>query len=149
MFINNFIWTEIFIEYLLQYHPQAGGATERLNRTVKQLIQANIKAEKTWKSSFPGILEGLHSTPHSMTGKSSYLLMTGKNMRDSLAIIQPKYVYTHHVTDDLKKTVQTAQRKMCSYYDQKRSTKKHRFKVGDHVKIRLPQSFQKHKLSNK
>ena len=28
------------------YHPQANGATERLNKTLKQLIQANILAGK-------------------------------------------------------------------------------------------------------
>ena len=54
------------------YHPQANGATERLNKTLKQLIQANILAGKSWSESLRCVLETFRCTPHSTTQCSPF-----------------------------------------------------------------------------
>ena len=131
------------------YHSQANGATERLNRTIKQLLQANILAGKTWKQSLRDILENFRSIPHATTGKSPYFLMTGREMRDSLSRLQPNQENIQHckkIAQSVEETVQSRQKKMCHYWNTKHSAKKHTFKVGDKVKVKLPDKL--HKMSS-
>ena len=70
------------------YHPQANGATERLNRTIKQLLQSNLLAGKQWKEALQDVLVAIRSTPHSTTGHSPFFLMTGREMREVWSTLQ-------------------------------------------------------------
>jgi len=130
------------------YHPQANGATERLNRTIKQLLQANIQAGKAWKTAVRDVLSSIRSTPHSTTGKSPFFLMTGREMRERWSTLQPPSAASLDSmtsAEGVRNTVQKKQSAMTQAFNSRNNTKPHQFSVGDCVRIKLPS--KSHKLS--
>ena len=64
------------------YHPEGDGQTERLNRTVKNMLKSLEKAEKRdWKSHLSKLAFAYNSTKNKSTGYSPHFLMFGRESR--------------------------------------------------------------------
>lgn len=131
------------------YSPQSNGAVERLNQTIKNLLQVGIKDGLQWRENLSNVLLAIRSTPHSTTKESPFKMMTGREMRVKLSALQPTGVQGKEVqrTDAVRKRVVEVQKKSKDRYDARFTTKANRFKKGDIVRIKLP-SRQK-KLASK
>ena len=148
---NNFL-KENEIEHILTpvYHPQGNGATERLNKTIKQLLQANLLAGKSWTDALRDVLVSFRSTPHATTKCTPFYLMTGREMRDRLMLLKPpsgniskNNIDQTIVKSVLQEVVIKNQNKMCQYYDARNRVKVHKIKIGDLVRVKLHSSAHK------
>jgi len=62
------------------FHPQTDGQTERVHRTVEQILRNYIQSDETeWVSLLPAVELGYNCTSHSSTGKSPFEVMIGEN----------------------------------------------------------------------
>ncbi|GFU10251.1 retrovirus-related Pol polyprotein from transposon 412 [Trichonephila clavipes] len=60
-------------------HPEAMGAVERWNRTLKDMLNKNIQVhENEWDVHLPYLLFAYRETPHTLTGASPYQLVYGR-----------------------------------------------------------------------
>lgn len=63
------------------YHPQANGAVERLNQTIKRGLYAlSQEHPETWPGLIPRVLRTYRATPQESTGISPAEFMTGKRL---------------------------------------------------------------------
>lgn len=61
-------------------HPQTDGQTERLTRTLEQMIRTYIQADDSeWEDLLPALELAYNSTPHSSTQLSPFEVMIGEN----------------------------------------------------------------------
>ena len=62
------------------WHPQTDGQTERLNRTIEQMLRTYIQSrEEEWPHLLPALELAYNCTPHSATGLSPFEVMIGEN----------------------------------------------------------------------
>ena len=62
------------------WHPQTDGQTERINRTIEQMMRTYIQSrEEEWPSLLPALELAYNCTPHSATGHSPFEIMIGEN----------------------------------------------------------------------
>ncbi|CDJ27988.1 uncharacterized protein EMH_0036660 [Eimeria mitis] len=62
------------------YHPQTDGQTERLNRTLEQMLRTYIQTdEKDWERLLPALELAYNTTSHSSTELSPFEVMIGQN----------------------------------------------------------------------
>ena len=62
------------------YHPQSDGQTERLNRTLEQMLRTYIQSdERAWESLLPALELAYNTTSHSSTELSPFEVMIGQN----------------------------------------------------------------------
>jgi len=62
------------------FHPQTDGQTERVHRTVEQILRNYIQEDETeWINLLPAVELGYNCTSHSSTGKSPFEVMIGEN----------------------------------------------------------------------
>ena len=62
------------------WHPQTDGQTERLNRTIEQMMRTYIQSrEEDWPQLLPALELAYNCTPHSATGLSPFEVMIGEN----------------------------------------------------------------------
>ncbi|CDJ56293.1 Retrotransposon nucleocapsid protein, related [Eimeria maxima] len=62
------------------YHPQTDGQTERVNRTLEQMLRTYIQTdEKEWEHLLPALELAYNTTPHSSTELSPFEVMIGEN----------------------------------------------------------------------
>lgn len=66
------------------YNPSANGMVERLNRTLKESIQAIELSGEAWEDSLIMALGTYRTTPHSATSKTPAELMFGRRVRTRL-----------------------------------------------------------------
>ena len=60
------------------YHPQTNGQVERQNRTLVSMLRVYCSRYMTdWDRYLPQVMGAYHSTKHSTTGVSPYLMLTG------------------------------------------------------------------------
>ena len=55
-------------------HPEANGEAERFVRTLQKFITTTTVEGNSWKMSLPDFLRVYRSTPHTVTGRSPYIL---------------------------------------------------------------------------
>ena len=113
---------------------------DRLNQTIKNLLQVGIKDGFQWKENVLNVLLAIRSTPHSTTKETPFRLMTGRNMRVKLSTLQPPNLQERKLqrTDVVRKAVEEVQRKSKECFDGKASVKKKRFRESDLVHTKLP-----------
>ena len=64
------------------YHPQGNGQTERMNRTLINMLKAlSEPAKKDWKSHLPKLAFAYNSTENKTTGFSPFYLMFGRESK--------------------------------------------------------------------
>ncbi|CDJ70533.1 hypothetical protein, conserved [Eimeria necatrix] len=62
------------------YHPQSDGQTERVNRTLEQMLRTHIKSdEREWERLLPALELAYNTTSHSCTELFPFEVMTGEN----------------------------------------------------------------------
>ncbi|CDJ50411.1 hypothetical protein EBH_0033500 [Eimeria brunetti] len=62
------------------YHPQTDGQTERVNRTLEQMLRTYIQAdEREWEGLLPALELAYNTTSHSSTELSPFEIMIGEN----------------------------------------------------------------------
>lgn len=62
------------------YHPQSDGQTERVNRTLEQMLRTYIQAdERQWERLLPALELAYNTTTHSSTELSPFEVMIGQN----------------------------------------------------------------------
>ncbi|CDJ56886.1 hypothetical protein EMWEY_00026150 [Eimeria maxima] len=63
-----------------RYHPQTDGQTERVNRTLEEMLRRYIQTdEKEWEHLLPALELAYNTTPHSSTELSPFEVMIGEN----------------------------------------------------------------------
>ena len=71
-------------------HPQSDGQTERLNRTLLDLLsKLAIDSPADWDTKLPFALAAYRSTPHSTTGETPNRLMLGREVNTPLRLLAP------------------------------------------------------------
>ncbi|CDJ63306.1 hypothetical protein ENH_00040050 [Eimeria necatrix] len=62
------------------YHPQSDGQTERVNRTLEQMLRTYIRSdEREWERLLPALELAYNTTSHSSTELSPFEVMIGEN----------------------------------------------------------------------
>ena len=61
------------------YHPQGDGMVERFNRSLLQLLRTYFDKQEDWERYLPLVLYAYHTSIHSSTGVSPFLLTYGRN----------------------------------------------------------------------
>ncbi|CDI74246.1 hypothetical protein EPH_0001880 [Eimeria praecox] len=62
------------------YHPQSDGQTERVNRTLEQMLRTYMQShEWEWERLLPALELGYNTTSHSSTERSPFEVMIGEN----------------------------------------------------------------------
>lgn len=124
------------------YYARANGLVERMNRMVKEGLQAASLENTPWQIAIETRLFAYRTTPHSTTGITPFELLRGHKPRTRLnAPIKPQ----KQPATALRSRVESKQRKMKVYTDARRSAKEHKFQVGDVVRVRLPFHVSKEK----
>ena len=71
-------------------HPQSDGQTERLNRTLLDLLaKLAIDSPAEWDNKLPFAMAAYRSTPHSTTGETPNRLMLGREVNTPLRLLAP------------------------------------------------------------
>ncbi|CDJ46158.1 Polyprotein, related [Eimeria brunetti] len=80
------VWTHLCSRFNItrampsSYHPQTGGQTERVNRTLEQMLRTYIQAdERDWEGLLPALELAYNTTSHSSTDLSPFEIMIGEN----------------------------------------------------------------------
>ena len=67
---------------ILPYRPQSNGITERLNRTVKDILKTlTHRSDETWDDSIPTVQSAVNGTYHSSLGDTPHFLLYGWDKR--------------------------------------------------------------------
>jgi transposase InsO family protein len=71
-------------------HPQSDGQTERLNRTLLDLLaKLAVKEPTDWDLKLPYAMAAYRSTPHTTTGETPNRLMLGREVTTPLQLLTP------------------------------------------------------------
>jgi hypothetical protein len=125
------------------YHPQSDGQTERTNRTLEQILRANVNYwQNDWHSHLPAAEFAINSSPNESTGFSPFELMYGKNPECPINLTD-KEIRVPSAEDTVKKiseAISIARENIIrSQLNQKRHADKHRrshkFQIGDQVML--------------
>ena len=81
LFKNCLKFLKIKQNFHISWHPQSGGAVERTNKTIMEVLKKFISGVgKDWDLALPLVMMALRSTPHTSTGLSPHEVMTGRKM---------------------------------------------------------------------
>ena len=148
------------------YHPQGNGATERMNRTILNMLGTIDPGEKKdWKKKLGPLVSAYNATRHDSTGESPYFLMFGRQPRLPIDIVldlpdnstKDQTTYTSYITDLRERMMES--HKIASKFSQDAKAKqkvnfdkKARAAVlqkGDRVLVRVLAFEGKHKIADK
>ena len=136
------------------YHPQGNGQTERMNRTVCNMLKTlSEPAKKDWKAHLPKLAFAYNSTVNKTTGFSPMYLMFGRESRLPIDLMFQDVVVDDGIRNkshqqfvkewhqSMKEAMQVAQANMqkSAGYNQKYHDGKAKIvevQVGDHVLVR-------------
>ena len=60
------------------FHPRSDGQTERMNRTLLQMLRTTSDNANNWPSFLPALMSAYRMTTHSVTGTTPNLAMLGR-----------------------------------------------------------------------
>ena len=93
------------------FHPQTNGLTERMNRTLQDLLSKAGQDQLKWDEYLPAAVWAYNTTKHSSTGFTPYELLYGKTARQpqDVALLPPA---TKKPLSDMAKTVRESVRRL-------------------------------------
>ena len=82
------------------YHPQTDGASERMNKTVNQLIRFYVEWNQTgWLRALPRVQFAIMNTINKSTGYSPFQLKYGRSLRVLPPLIDaPQKLSREHIS---------------------------------------------------
>jgi len=86
------------------FHPRSDGQTERMNRTLLQMLRTTASDNaNNWPSFLPALMSAYRMTTHSVTGATPNLAMLGRKVLIPATLIaqppdEPSKPVTHYVT---------------------------------------------------
>ena len=140
---------EIKQNFHISWHPESGGAVERTNKTIMEILKKYVKGSgKDWDLHLPLVLMAMRSTPHSTTDVSPHEVMTGRRMilPHHLVFAYPEaagghdseYSYVIELQENLRHTfafvrenLEAAAKVNKNIYDRRATTKE--YNIGDKV----------------
>jgi transposase InsO family protein len=146
------------------YHPMSNGVTERMNRTLINMLRTVSEEKKSdWKSYIPSLVHAYNSTTHDTTGYAPFFLMFGRKPRLPVDVLfelgspDESADYTTFVSK-LRERLQMAYRLVSENSHQSARDNKRRYDrrvrgavpvVGDRVLVKNVGLKGKNKLANK
>ena len=116
------------------FHPESDGQTERLNRTMEEVLRHYVNpTQDDWDRWLPVVEFALNNSVHSSTGTTPFFLNYGRHPHTPLSLQTPRMrsasvpsavKFTADMYDALvkaKKCLQAAQQRQKAYADTKRS----------------------------
>ena len=77
------------------YHPQCNGQTERMNRTIIEMLKTLTDSQKSnWKEALPKLVHAYNCTRNDATSYSPYFLMFGREPRLPIDMIMQNQLET-------------------------------------------------------
>ncbi len=140
------------------YHPQTDGQTERMNRTIEQILRMFINYnQNNWADLLPTTEFSINNSSSATTKFTPFYLNYGYNPRIPGTLTIPSQdaplITMNAQIEQVKKIIETAQETQASYYDQRRT--EDTFNVGDmvllktsHLKIPISNQQKSTKLTN-
>ncbi|GBM21050.1 Retrovirus-related Pol polyprotein from transposon 412 [Araneus ventricosus] len=151
-FLSNLVKevNNLFMIYHLQttaYHPQTNGLTERLNKTLADMLAMYVDVDqKNWDNILPFVTFAYNSTKQETTGFSPFFLVHGRDVDTPLDVILPflpdesAYDYVQNLVTKAEEARQLAKIHLTKAQDKDKSRydERHRtvsYKEGDLVWI--------------
>ena len=147
------------------YHPQTNGLTERMNRTINNMLAKFVDQNQlNWDEMLPGLVWSYNTSKHSATGYSPYELNHGfpaTMPMDARLTDEAEKQPVSEWMNTLKKQVKFLQQQNLAHqkaaaqqqakqYNTRKKTQERTIKAGDLVRWKRPrlQRDQKMKLAN-
>ncbi len=134
------------VRFSTAYHPQTDGQTERMNRTVIQIMRTMVEEYgDEWDECLPMVEMAMNSAKQSSTGMSPYQMVFGREMTlpvdtrlgTGLVSTNPAVgdlgTRLREVWDTARKQIEKSQQRQKRNADESR--RKEEFKVGDQVML--------------
>lgn len=133
------------------YHTQTNGLTERLNRTLTDMLSMYVSSNHiNWDDALPYVTFAYNSSRHDTTGFTPFYLLFGREpplMLDSLLPPQPDASLTEFTSDAISRAEEArqlarirtldSQERQCARYDS--SHRHNKYSPGDLVLLWTPQ----------
>ena len=126
------------------YHPQSDAQTERSNRTIEEVLRHFCPSVAAWDDLLPFVEFAMNNAKNASTGKTPFMLNTGKHPRSPISNQLPRPPGSHALpsisdifqTRDevllrIRRLLQSAQDRQKSYAD--RNRRSHTFAAGQQV----------------
>ena len=137
------------------YHPEADGATERMNQTIIRCLRFLVNEKQdNWDECLPNALYAYNTSPSNRsTDYTPFFLLFGRYARSPLSFKLPTvrevppsiedYATNlletfEHAQETARENIQVHQRQMKEYYDKHKKTKATNLKAGDKVFLYMP-----------
>jgi transposase InsO family protein/dUTPase len=141
------------------YHPEGDGATERMNRTLLNMLRTlNDDSKTDWKAHLDRLMYAYNTTPHSSTGFSPYYLMFGRGPNLPVDALLPERPSASNYVDEIKHRLKDAYKLALQKNQDARAHQKKHYdlkvrgatpEVGDDVLVKRLAFTGKHKLEDK
>ena len=123
-------------------HPQTDGQTERMNRTLEEMLRAYATVTPDWDALLPALEFAYNDSVHASTGQSPFYVNYGFHPRSPLGLLSQAHIIScpesrdflariAQATDTAKSMLQSAQARQATAYNRRRRDLA--FKVGDLV----------------
>jgi RNase H-like domain found in reverse transcriptase/Reverse transcriptase (RNA-dependent DNA polymerase)/Integrase zinc binding domain/Chromo (CHRromatin Organisation MOdifier) domain len=140
------LWTEFMHIWQVDkkmstaFHPQTDGQTERMNRTLEEMLRSVINPTMdNWEELLPRVQYAYNDSVHTSTGKTPFMAAYGHEPR---SVLTPSVTIKHpevleltevmaNITKEVRSAMAKAQERQASYADQFRHERV--LKVGDRV----------------
>ena len=113
-------------------HPQANGATERVNRCINKVIRAAIAEGRNWRHALEEWLRAYRVTPHTATGVAPAELLMGRRVNDAIPMLRPSHPVLHK-RSELSKQHEGYTDRMAARFNESKRAKEVRIAPGTSV----------------